>query len=396
MVQDKVKKVFPGGNTVYGFYSFYDYIIPPDARRIMVLKGGPGVGKSTFIKNLGQAMTDLGYDVEYHCCSSDNDSLDGLVVPAVQVAIIDGTTPHVVDPRNPGAVDEIIYLGDYWDEAALRQHKETVLNLNREISQLFAHAYRYLAQAKLLDEDIESYYSENAAADTAGLKRIRRELAAAIYPASGGGEVCSPGRPDRYCLNRPGFQERHLFASAITPAGCVNHFDTVFGGAAKRYLVSGGSRQARTSVITWIYQEAIERGFMVEAYHCGLNPDYLEHLLIPELDTAVISSVPPHCFPARPQDTVIDLDHIVDKGGLDRCRQDLDRACEDFRTAIDRAVGFIYRAKLAHDELEACYIPHMNFAGINARQKEVRQRLLAYTRESENEQVAAGKKTLIS
>lgn len=362
----------------------------------MVLKGGPGVGKSTFMKNLGQTMVNLGYDVEYHCCSSDNDSLDGLVIPAIQVALIDGTAPHIFDPRNPGAVDEIIHLGDYWDEAALRQHKEVVLDLNREISRLFAHAYRYLAQARLLDADIESYYSESAAVDPASLKRVRRELVASIYPAVNEGEISSPGRPDRYDLNRPGLLQRHLFASAITPAGCVNHFDTVFGQIRKRYLVSGGCRQARAGIVTGVYHEAEERGYAVEAYHCGLNPDYIEHLLIPELDTAVISSATPHCFPAVPGDTLIDLEAMVNQDALGRRREDLERAGEGFWAAVDWAVGFICRAKLTHDELETYYVPHMDFAGINARQEEILQRLLAYARESEGEQVAAGEKLVIS
>ena len=40
MVQKgNVKKVFPGGNTSKGFYSFYDQIIPEDAERIFVKQG---------------------------------------------------------------------------------------------------------------------------------------------------------------------------------------------------------------------------------------------------------------------------------------------------------------------------------------------------------------------
>jgi len=43
----KPKKVFPGGNTAYGFYSFYDYIIEPDATRIFVKKLPAGTIKTT-------------------------------------------------------------------------------------------------------------------------------------------------------------------------------------------------------------------------------------------------------------------------------------------------------------------------------------------------------------
>lgn len=95
MPKGKLKKVFPGGNTSQGFYSFYDYIIDQqEANRIFVIKGGPGVGKSTFMRKIGEAMLERGYDVEFHCCSSDNDSLDGIVIPAIKVALLDGTAPQ--------------------------------------------------------------------------------------------------------------------------------------------------------------------------------------------------------------------------------------------------------------------------------------------------------------
>jgi GTPase SAR1 family protein len=91
----EIRKVFPGGNTSCGFYSFYEFILPQEeAAKIFVIKGGPGVGKSTFMKRIGDEMIKRGYDIEYHQCSSDNDSLDGVVIPALRVALIDGTAPH--------------------------------------------------------------------------------------------------------------------------------------------------------------------------------------------------------------------------------------------------------------------------------------------------------------
>ena len=97
MVQKgNVKKVFPGGNTSKGFYSFYDQIIPEDAERIFVIKGGPGVGKSSFMRTIGEQLMNEGYDAEFHYCSSDNRSLDGLVIKKANVALIDGTAPQRV------------------------------------------------------------------------------------------------------------------------------------------------------------------------------------------------------------------------------------------------------------------------------------------------------------
>jgi len=97
MRQIHIKKVFPGGNTSQGFYSFYNYILGPEGKKMFILKGGPGVGKSTFIKQVAKVMLDKGYDLEFHYCSSDNDALDGVVIPKLKIAVIDGTAPHAAD-----------------------------------------------------------------------------------------------------------------------------------------------------------------------------------------------------------------------------------------------------------------------------------------------------------
>ncbi len=94
MSKGRIKKVFPGSNTADGFFSFYDYIVNP--RRIFIIKGGPGVGKSTLMKNIGTRFNEKGYDIEYYYCSSDSNSLDGVVIPDLGVAVIDGTAPHSV------------------------------------------------------------------------------------------------------------------------------------------------------------------------------------------------------------------------------------------------------------------------------------------------------------
>ncbi|MGE5507842.1 MAG: hypothetical protein ACM3RP_05080, partial [Chitinophagales bacterium] len=127
-----VRHVFPGGNTSRGFYSFYDHITGPEIRSIYVIKGGPGVGKSTLMRRIADELSLRGYTIEQHHCSADNNSLDGVVAPELGLALIDGTAPHVVDPKHPGAIDTIVHLGDFWDEAAMRQEREAIVAATRE------------------------------------------------------------------------------------------------------------------------------------------------------------------------------------------------------------------------------------------------------------------------
>ena len=81
-----------GANSPTGFYSLYSELLPPEtASVIYILKGGPGCGKSTLMR---QVMEEKGASVEYIACSGDPDSLDAVVFPALNTAIVDGTAPH--------------------------------------------------------------------------------------------------------------------------------------------------------------------------------------------------------------------------------------------------------------------------------------------------------------
>lgn len=92
----KERHIYPGNNTPYGFFSYYDYILKQnEADRIFCIKGGPGVGKSTFMRITGEEMLKEGHDVDFMHCSSDNDSIDGIVIRDMNIALIDGTAPHV-------------------------------------------------------------------------------------------------------------------------------------------------------------------------------------------------------------------------------------------------------------------------------------------------------------
>ena len=78
-----------------GFYSLYDQLLEPEqAETIYILKGGPGCGKSSLMRRVAQAMEEKGASVEYIACSGDPDSLDAVVFPALNTAIVDGTAPH--------------------------------------------------------------------------------------------------------------------------------------------------------------------------------------------------------------------------------------------------------------------------------------------------------------
>ena len=88
---------FLGANSEEGFFSLYDQLLGGRLDDLMILKGGPGCGKSTFMRRVGAAMERAGERVVYINCSGDPDSLDGVIFPAIGTAIVDGTAPHGMD-----------------------------------------------------------------------------------------------------------------------------------------------------------------------------------------------------------------------------------------------------------------------------------------------------------
>ncbi|MGE5606611.1 MAG: PRK06851 family protein [Bacteroidota bacterium] len=367
MAEGKVREFFPGGNTSLGFFSYYDYLVPPDATRIIIIKGGPGVGKSSFMKALAAEMRERGFDVELHHCSSDNNSLDGVVFPQIKVALMDGTSPHMVDPRHPGAVDEIIHLGDYWDEKGIRRSKTEIIDLNREIGRNFRRAYQYLKAAKTIYDDLEAINSEDLAIGKAN--RMAAEVIKDLL--------------SQYQVTENSGALRKLFASAITPEGFQNFLSGLLGPLPKVVAITGGVGTGKATLLNKIVSAALEKGLYCEGYYCAFDPYKIEHLIIPDLGVAFTTAVEPHCYPIGKVNQIINMDQCVAPYILTKYGKVIANENRLISELFEAAIGFIAKAKYLHDQMEEYYIPNMNFTAIAALRKRTLERILEYADETE-------------
>ncbi|MEG6617574.1 hypothetical protein V6C27_14330 [Peptococcaceae bacterium 1198_IL3148] len=101
------------------------------------------------------------------------------------------TAPHVVEPKNLGAVDEILHLGEYWNEGLLRQHKNEIM-------------------------------ATNFAMVNGAIHQIAKSIIS---------------KADTQFKNEP--KERHLFATALTPGGNVHHLDSILQDVQTLHLITG-------------------------------------------------------------------------------------------------------------------------------------------------------------
>ncbi len=366
MSKGRIKHVFPGGNTTKGFFSYYTNIIgQEDATRIICIKGGPGVGKSSFMKKLGNEMVNQGYDVEFMHCSSDNHSLDGVVIPKIKVALLDGTAPHVVDPKNPGAVDEILHLGDYWDEEGIRGKRKEILSTNKMVGKLFTRAYKYLSASKYIYDDNMNIYIEamNMAGINIEADNIIKDELEKIEVSNEVGQV------------------RKLFASAITPNGLCNYLDSILVNCDNRYIIKGEPGTGTEVLLQKILEACIEKGLDTEAYFCTMAPEKrIEHLVIPALRLAFTTLNKYHSSSLK-ANREIDLNQYLDNNILEKHSESLQYNSSAFDDLLHKAISTIREAKEEHDFMETFYIPHMKFKEIDICYEKVLNRVLNYARE---------------
>ena len=365
---------FPGNNTPQGFFSYYKYILGQrEANRIICIKGGPGTGKSTFMKRIGERFAKLGEDIDYLHCSADEDSLDGVILKNRRIALIDGTSPHITDPVTPGAVDKIINLGEFWNEEGIALNKDEIIDLNEDCSGWYRIAYNYLNAAKSVFKSLEEIYYK--AVEDSVIYRVVADIVTSEY-----GEY-------PICL-RPGRQKK-FFAGAITPGGLVNYLRSLLDNIQKVYLVSVPEGFSNQSFMEVLKEGAVYRGFDTEVFYCPMGPDEkIDHIIVPQLSLAFITvneyhDLEPWELFDEEEDseerekelTLIDISDYMKQHILEENTLLMAELKEEYEILLGRAIKALECARKAHMKVESMYIPNMNFTRISALSDEVFEEL---------------------
>lgn len=349
----RIRHLFPGGNTCYGFHSFYDHLVKPTVQRKFILKGGPGVGKSTLMKQIGDHFSDQGYMLEYHWCSSDSNSLDGIVIGDHQVCFLDGTAPHVVDPVFPGAVDEIVNLGQYWSRESIAVQRETVQKLTSEISFCFQRAYHRLKEAQLAVDDWSSYY-----------RKVREERAVSRNILA----LTNDFLQGATAHEKAGI--RHLFPGAISPGGIVCKISSLLDKDTAIFAVKGSPGSGVKDLFRYTAQMMELSGIQAEVFHNPLDPADIDLIIIPEINRALLDVTDTVFEYSRQLSSPryrrqLDFDQLLAAGSIDPFARRIAEARERLESGVAQSVEWIELAKQIHDNLEKVYVPSMDFEAVD-------------------------------
>lgn len=353
---ENFKKYFLGANSCESFVShFGDCYLAEQGYNVYIIKGGPGTGKSSLLKRIGAKALDKGLTVDLCPCSSDPDSLDGLILPQLKTVLLDGTAPHVVEPKYPGVCEELVNLGEFWDSKKLKANKEKIM----------------LASAE------NKLYHKKASAYLSALGVIMRENLALQRDATDIKKVTS--FTDALCkkyLKPKGFYgtEQVRFLSAVTPKGVVSFPKTIESSCKTMVIIKDNKGFVASLVCEAFRKNALSCGYDIISYKSPFLPSLIyEHIVIPELSLAVVCENSYISF-----DTKLRRIHsrrFTDNNVLSRFKNHLLFNKKMGTELLKGAVSTLRLALASHDKLESFYIDAMDFSKTEILTSELEQKI---------------------
>ena len=340
---------FMGGNTPDGFYTPLDEFVYGSNYHAYILKGGPGTGKSTLMKKIAGQFEGT-EDVTVFYCSSDPDSLDAVVLHSSKVVIVDGTAPHVFDPKYPGIGETIINLGAFWDEEALKSHRDEIIhsiNMKKVVmdsSASHAHALGIicrdilnLAGSFLIHEKV---------------KEVAEGFCDGIFNGAG----------------RHKGAKKIRILSSMTRNGYMTQYDT-FSNYKKIYLLKDDMFAASKLFLDLVSESALDCGLNVKVSPCLLmGKSHIEHLLIDDLGIAITSSNALNniSFESLNIDTeIIDLFGYYDKEKMSPLKDHINNELRLMEHLSNSSIEILKEAKQIHDNTESYYAGAMDFKALD-------------------------------
>lgn len=341
MVEQNYNTFFAAANTSKGFQNYFPQIFNPQSLdKIFILKGGPGTGKSSFMRIISRMAREKGYDTEEFLCSSDPKSLDGLIIPKLKLAILDGTSPHTADPIYPGVVESIINTGAFWDTEKLCRNKSEIIYYIQNKKRYFRRAYHFLNAWGEIEHETTKIVEKSLQEEKMNqcIERILKKYHADPTDASEEIRIQSS-------INASGYKRLHSFEKA----------------ADEIYIVEDeygtGIRFMET-----LREKAKRKGMKAVISPSCLFPETADSLYFPEQKLCFVLGIRDYEAELTEKNYhYVNMKRFLSKEYIQENKQKLKFAKRCSEMLLNGAVEAFCDAAAAHNHLEKIYIEAMNF-----------------------------------
>ncbi|MBE6538206.1 MAG: hypothetical protein E7671_01915 [Ruminococcaceae bacterium] len=329
------ERYFAASNSGKGFVSYFgDVFNISRLEHLYIIKGGPGTGKNVFMRSIASAAEKRNMKVVYYYCSSDQNSLDGIVIDN-RIAVLDGTAPHDTDASLPGAADDIVDLGVFWSIEKLSSKRECIEELGREKKKHYRRAYRFLAAYQNISEA-----SDKLTEPIIDRKKLEKEITILLKDIKNG----SAYLPHIALCDSVGMDGRIRFDSFEKRAEKIYRIADSFGTA--HYFLS--------SVANFAMLKDLE----VTLSYDPIDSDKLDAVFLEE--SKVIFCVG-SCRDRDEKTKNIPMSRFLPREELSCVRPALNSGAKLCSLVMDEALLALSEVKKAHFEIEKIYKDAMDF-----------------------------------
>ncbi len=357
----KILRYFAGGNTAKGFYSLYDSNLV-NIERVLLLTGRSQNEKSAIMEQLLNKWKNHAGLIEIIHRANHPDQIEGYIIREKGFAMIDADPPRIIGEEYVGPEWETIDLEQEDRTAKLEANQPEIELLQRKMNEQYEKAYEAYGKALRIHDDWEGIYIGKMNFTKAD--QVTEGLLANLF-----------ANTKKTTAKKSTILRR--FLGAATPVGAVDFVDNITEGLQNRYFLKGRAGTGKSTLLKKVVAEAEKRGYDLEIYQCGFDPESLDMVLIRELGWAVFDSTAPHeYFPDRPGDVIIDMYELTVAPGTDEAfAEEIAHIEAKYREQMKQGKKHLAEAKELQDQLEDLYLKCFDHSHIDSIYDELEQSL---------------------
>ena len=334
------QKYFMAANSANGFFSLFGGFPPEKGDFTHIIKAGPGGGKSSYMRKIADEAGRRGMDVHFIMCSGDPRSLDGIYIPLLKTAWLDGTEPHSREPLSFGVDADYTDLSRFMSRPLSGEDKDFIRTVTSEYKEKYSEAYSLLLSCAGVKKAAEI---SPAAED---VQRTEKMISSII-----GRSLTKSGASESRITKR--------FYSCISCEGTVCLSSEIEAVCSHIYELDDRFSEAH-ELLRYVLREAVR---------CSQNVIICPSPLMPERISAVIMPEAGLCFAdsswQMKNAAHISLDNLISAAVSAQEEAELSELEKIYGHLYSLAVSRLSEAKALHDKLEEIYAPLMDYDELN-------------------------------